>query len=152
MSNLKFVLFIVAAVILTSCGSKKKVLESVTTELKEISYALPGENTLIIESICDTLVGGEAIPVVQTISTPISETRVSIKDNKLIVVTKTDTIFKDRIEIKDKIVKETKEVPYTPKWIKTLLWILATATFVFIVFPKIPQALNTIAKKLIRGF
>ena len=152
MGNLKFVVFVVACVILTSCGSKKKVLESVTTELKEISYALPGENTLIIESICDTIVAGESIQVNQVISNPVSDTKVQLKNNRLIVTTKTDTVFKDKIVLKDKLVTETKEVPYTPKWIKTLIWILLTYTFLSIVFPGIPRAINVMARKLITGF
>ena len=152
MNKLKFVVFLAACLFAISCGSKKKVLESVTTELKEISYALPGENTLIIESICDTIVAGESIQVNQVISNPVSDTRVQIKDNRLIVTTKTDTVFKDRIELKEKLVTKTKQVPYTPKWVKTLVWVLLTYTFLSIVFPGIPRAIQVMARKLISGF
>ena len=149
MRNIIFYILILLAI---SCGSKKKVLESVTTELKEISYALPGENTLIIESICDAVVAGKSIQVNQVISNPVSDTKVQIKDNRLIVTTKTDTVFKDKIVLKDKLVTETKEVSYTPKWKNYLICILIGYFILSVFFPGIPRAIQEMARKLVSGF
>ena len=145
---MKRIVILMAGFLVISCGSKK----STSTYVKEkdsISYVLPTENTLVIKNLCDSI--RQPLDIVKTINTGVTKSRIQIQGNTLTIKTETDTIYKDRYIERIKTVKETKEVPYTPKFIKILLWILATAVFVFIAFPKLPKALNVIFGKLL-GF
>jgi hypothetical protein len=148
MSNLKFIVFIILAVLITSCGAKKKVYEKVI-ERDSISYVLPSDNSFVVSNLCDSI--KRPVQVLKTIENGISKSTLQIKGNTLTFRTVTDTIFKEKISYRDRVKLEEKEVPYTPKWIKFLLWFFIALSVVCIAFPKVAKAINVIAKKLI-GF
>ena len=148
MSNLKFVLFILVAVLVMSCGAKKKVYEKVITK-DSVSYVLPSDNTFVVSNLCDSI--KRPVQVLKTIENGISKSTLEIKGNTLTFRTVTDTIFKEKIKYQELVKKEEVEVPYTPKFIKILLWILTSCVIIFIAFPKVPAAIQVMAKRLI-GF
>lgn len=144
----KIIAIYVLAIFVMGCASKKKVYEKVTTK-DSVSYVLPSENKLVIEELCDTL--KIPVQVLKTISNGVSKTTVQVKDNKLTVETKTDTIFKEKISYRDRVKTEEIEVPYIPKWWKVLFWVVASYAVVGTFFPKVSKAVNVMVKKLI-GF
>jgi len=144
---MKKIFIIALVVLLSSCGAKKKTTYEKIVDRDSISYVLPSDNTFVVSNLCDTL--NRPLELLKTISTGVSESVVEIKGNTLTIKTVTDTIFKDRITYKERVKLETKEVPYTPKWVKTLLCLLASCVVVFVVFPNIPRAIKAFAKKLI---
>ena len=143
---MKKIVILMVGFLVMSCGSKK----SVSTYVKEkdsISYVLPSDNTFVVSNLCDTL--RSPLNVVKTISTGVSDTKLEIKGNVLTLSVKTDTIFKEVVKIREKVVKETKEVPYIPKWFKTLFWIVAALLLTVIVFPKVASAIKTMVLRLL---
>ena len=146
---MKKIFILVVVVLLSSCKAKKRTTYEKVVDRDSISYVLPSDNTFVVSNLCDTL--NRPLELLKTISTGVSESSVEIKGNTLTIKTVTDTIFKDRITYKERVKLETKEVPYTPKWVKTLVWLLASCVVVFIAFPTIPKAINVIVKKLIVG-
>ena len=144
----KVIILYVLAVVAMGCASKKKVYEKVTTK-DSVSYVLPSENKLVIEELCDTL--KIPVQVLKTIDSGASKTTVEVKNNRLTVTTKTDTIFKDRLVYRDRVKTEEIEVPYVPKWWKFLFWIVLSYAVVGTFFPKVSKAVNVMVKKLI-GF
>lgn len=148
MRNYKLITLYLLILIFSSCGSKKKVYEKVITK-DSISYVLPSENTLVVDNLCDSL--NRPVQVLKTMNNGVSKSVVQIKGNTLTVLTKTDTIFKEKISYRDRVKLEEKEVPYVPKWWKFLFWIVAALLVVCIAFPKIARAINVILRKII-GF
>jgi len=143
---MKRIVILMAGFLVISCGSKK----STSTYVKEkdsISYVLPTENILVIKNLCDSI--RQPLDIVKTINTGVTKSRIQIQGNTLTVVTETDTIYKDRYIERIKTVKETKEVPYTPKWIKTLIWLLLSYTIISIAFPIVPQTIKNFIKRLL---
>lgn len=141
-------LYLLILVVVGSCKVKKNS-ETYVSERNQISYALPSENTLVIENLCDSI--NRPLQTVKTISKGVSETKVEIRGNRLVVKTVYDTIFQEKIVEKIRTVKEVEEVPYTPKWRKTLEWALLTICFLVFAFPKIATIVNGMFKKAI-GF
>ena len=146
MSRLKIILFYVLCLFAISCGSKKK-LTTVDIEREKVSYVLPTDNKLSIETLCDSL--GRPVQVERVITNATGTTSITIKDNKLEVLTLTDTIFKDKYIYKDKLVT-SEVVRKQVDW--KFVFIALGVIVLFCIFPGIPRAINTIAIKLIRGF
>ena len=118
MKNVMFYLFLMLGMLLTSCAAKKNsTTEIVETSSDTLTYVLPSENRLVIESLCDSL--GNPIQFVKEIDTGVSDTKVEVKDNQLVVEVRTDTVYKDRIVYRDREVKVDKEVVRykIPAWV-----------------------------------
>ena len=132
--------------LLISCGTKKKIT-TVDIEREKITYVLPTDNRLYVEALCDSL--GNPVQIERVITNAAGTTSVKIKDNRLEVITKHDTIFKDKYVYKDKVVN-SEIVRSKTDW--RLILFFCLAILIFVIFPKIPRAIHTIAIKLIRGF
>lgn len=107
MNKIKIVLFYVIIVLIVGCRAKKNVSEkyvSIKNDSINRTIQLNTGNKLIIENICDSI-NFTGKDFTNTINTGLSKTKVSIKDNKLTVETKSDSIV-----YVDKIVKETEYV------------------------------------------
>lgn len=129
MRNVFFYLFILFGIFLSSCAAKKnESTKIVEVSSDTISYALPSENNFIITNLCDSL--NSPVEVIKTIDTGVSETSLEVKDNTLVLQVKTDTVFKDRIQFKDRLVEVDKEViKYKiPMWV----WLSYIGIFVVV--------------------
>ena len=113
--KLKYILF---ALLIVGCKSTKTVQETVTTE-KKISYALPGRTEISLKALCDTLNN----TMIKTVSGPV-ETKVITREGERILVTQYDTIFKEKIVYKDRVLKE-EVVRKQIHWGLTLGFLLA---------------------------
>lgn len=125
---MKPVLLTILVLTALSCASKRKVSTN-TVEIKRdsISYVLPSDILLEVSNLCDSL--DRPVDVLKTINTGASEASVQIKDNKLRVQVKTDTIFKEKIVYRDKLVEVDKEVV---KW-KIPMWVWYSYIGIFLV-------------------
>jgi len=139
-------IWILLLLLITSCTAKKN-LTTVDIERERISYVLPTDNRLYVEALCDSL--GNPVQIERVITDATGTTTLKIKDNKLEIITKHDTIFKDKYVYKDKLVK-SEIVRTKTDW--RLILFFCLAILIFVIFPKIPRAINTIVIKLIRGF
>lgn len=120
-------LFLMFGCFLVSCSAKKKVSSNtVVVNSDTLTYVLPSENRLEVSTLCDSL--NRPVEVLKTIDTGVSETTVQVKDNKLVVEVKTDTIFKDRIVYRDKLVEVDKEV--VKYKIPTWVWLSYAGIFI----------------------
>lgn len=135
---------LIILLIFSSCKTSKIKETSVEVEKKSISYALPTNNILEVDNICDTLKPSPTIS--QTLHTGSGEVKVNIKDNKLIIETKTDTILKEKIVYRDKIVtKEEKQTVF--KWAK-ITWFFLGLIILGAFFPIIFTVINGLLRKL----
>lgn len=146
MNKYKLIGLYLLMLIAMACGSKKK-LTTVDIQREKVSYVLPTDNKLSIETLCDSL--GNPVQVERVITNATGTTSITIKDNKLEVLTLSDTIFKDKYVYKDKIVT-SEVVRKQVDW--KFVFIALGFIVLFCIFPGIPRAINTIAIKLIRGF
>ena len=146
MNKYKLIGLYLLMLIAMACGSKKK-LTTVDIQREKVSYVLPTDNKLSIETLCDSL--GNPVQVERVITNATGTTSITIKDNKLEVVTLTDTIYKDKYVYKDKLVT-SEVVRKQVDW--KFVFIALGVIVLFCIFPGIPRAINTIAIKLIRGF
>ena len=146
MNKYKLIGLYLLMLIAMACGSKKK-LTTVDIQREKVSYVLPTDNKLSIETLCDSL--GNPVQVERVITNATGTTSITIKDNKLEVLTLSDTIFKDKYVYKDKLVT-SEVVRKQVDW--KFVFIALGVIVLFCIFPGIPRAINTIAIKLIRGF
>ena len=118
MRNIAFYLFILLGVFLSSCAAKKKVSTTIVERSSDtLSYVLPTENNFIVSTLCDSI--DRPLEFIKTIDTGVSETTLEVKDNKLVLQVKTDTVYKDRIVYKDKFVEVDRDVVRykIPAWV-----------------------------------
>jgi hypothetical protein len=106
---------------------------------------LATKSELIITNICDSL--GNAKEFMNVVDSGTNSTEISVKNNKLTVKAKGDSIiyvdrFKDRVVIDEKKV----EIPVTvwPKWL-FLGWIISA---ILLIFPNISRLINTAIRKI----
>jgi uncharacterized protein YlzI (FlbEa/FlbD family) len=151
MSRIKIILLYVLFLAAMSCGSKKKVSETHIEKVKDSTIRtlqLATTNKLVVENICDsvTFAGKD---FANTINNGLSSTKVSLKDNKLTIESKGDSVvsvdeFKDRIVYRDKIIERTKTV--WPKWL-LIGWAVA---LILLLFPNLAKIANTAVRKLLQ--
>lgn len=148
MSRIKIILLYVLFLAAMSCAPKKKVSETHIEKVKDSTVRtlqLATTNKLVVENICDSVV---ARNFSNTINNGLSKTKVSLKDNKLTIESKGDSVvyvdkFKDRLVYKDRVIEKTKTV--LPKWL-LLGW---AAALILLLFPNLAKIANTAVRKLI---
>jgi len=151
MERIKIILLYILFLAAMSCAPKKKVSETHIEKVKDSTnrtLQLATINKLVVENICDS-VNFTGKDFANTINNGLSSTKVSIKDNKLTIETKGDSVvnvdeFKDKQVYKDKIVERTKTV--WPKWL-LIGW---AAALILLLFPNLAKIANTAMRKLIQ--
>ena len=144
---------------LNSCKTKKEVLHTLSVSKVDSVYISrkiietpPILSSLIINEICDS-VTGKAKEFKQVFVVDKDTSTVEIKNNELIInfnllnkkIREKDSIVKIR-DSQIKELKETKVTKTATNW--KLILILISIPLVFIIFPKIPQTINSLVKKL----
>jgi uncharacterized protein YlzI (FlbEa/FlbD family) len=148
MSRIKIILLYILFLAAMSCGSKKKVSETHIEKVKDSTnrtLQLATTNKLVVENICDSV---SVRNFSNTINNGLSSTKVSLKDNKLTIESKGDSVvyvdkFKDKLVYRDKIIERTKTV--WPKWL-LIGW---AAALILLLFPNLAKIANTAVRKLI---
>ena len=145
MNKAKVVFFYLLIVFFCSCKAKKQ--STYVEKVKDSTVRniiLESKNTLQISTLCDSI--GNPKEFTQTIDSGNGKTTVTVKDNQLLVQSKTDSIvYVDRDVIKEVTNVETIIVYKTPK----LMWYILLLIPVFIFFPIIPKTINSFVRKLI---
>jgi len=118
MKNIFIYLFFGVCFFFFGCTAKKSVSEKIVEKSSDtLTYVLPSENNFVISNLCDTL--NRPLELIKTIDTGVSETSLEVKDNTLVLQVKTDTVFKDRIQYRDRVetVKEDVVRYKIPTWV-----------------------------------
>ena len=147
MNKTRIIILYIFFSLFVSCKAKKiyeKRVEIVKDSTNR-TLQLAAKNELIITNICDSL--GNAKEFTNVIESGKATTKVSIKENKLTVNTKSDSIvyvdrFKERVVIDEKIIEKTKTV--WPKWL-FLGWVISA---ILLIFPNISRLVNTAIRKI----
>ena len=126
MNKIKILIFYFAFFSFVGCKTKQK--NTYVEKVKDSTVRniiLESNNTLEISTLCDTL--GNAKEFSQEISNGVNTTKVSIKDNKLTIDVRNDSIvYVDKEVIKEVTNIQTITVYKVPKW---SWWYMIIVTF-----------------------
>lgn len=137
--------------LLSGCSSKKSVSEKVYIEKNDSinsTIRLNTNNELIISNLCDSTTG-KAKEFENVVDFGTGITKASIKDNRLTLESKTDSIvYRDVIKTEKVYVDRNEEtIRYRTDWkISIILVVVILAMFLF---PVIPRFVNMGTRKLL---
>jgi len=136
--------FLLLALLIISCKTTYDKESYSNIEREKITYVLPSESTLEVDNICDSI--ESPLKLTKTVNTGSSKVSLSIKDNKLRVEVKSDTVYKEKIVYKDKeVIKEKKVTKF--KWAK-ITWFFFGLIILGAFFPIIFQVINGLIRSL----
>ena len=122
-SNIKPLLYILLIILIYGCGSLKKNSETFISQQDSISYALPSENLIRLNNLCYTINFG---PVLSHSSGPVKVDVKTVGRGSVEILTKYDTIFKEKTKEVIKTVTKN-QVKYRTNW----KWILGALVIGF---------------------
>ena len=150
MNKTRIIILYIFFSLFVSCKTSKKVYEKRVEIVKDSTnrtLQLATKNELIITNICDSL--GNAKEFTNVVDSGTNSTEISVKNNKLTVKAKGDSIIyvdrfrhRHRVEIDEKIIEKTRTV--WPKWL-LLGWIIS---LIVLIFPNISRLVNTAIRKI----
>lgn len=137
--------------LLSGCSSKKSVSEKVYIERNDSinnTIRLNTNNELIISNLCDSITG-KAKEFENVVDFGTGSTKASVKDNRLVLESKTDSIvYRDVIRTEKVYVDRNEEtIRYRTDW--RIIIILGLVILAMFIFPVIPRFVNMGARKLL---
>lgn len=115
MKNIPLILYIVLIFLVLGCKAAKKNSETFISQRDSISYALPAENLIRLNNLCDTINFG---PVLSHTSGPVKVDVKTVGRGKIEILTKYDTIFKERTkEVIKTVTKDQVKYRLDFRWI-----------------------------------
>ena len=161
MNRFKVIGLYLMVIFIMGCAAKKNTYRNISTKVTdtlilktEVIKAPVLNSTLVVKELCDSITG-KPKPFQQTFVVGKDTVFINIVDNELLLnidILEKEILRRDSVlrTSSKEVIDVSKKVTVRYRWAR-ITWIFLSIIVVFIVFPKIPQSIRTLAEKLIVG-
>jgi len=161
MNRFKVIALYLLVIFIMGCAAKKNVYRNISTKVTdtlilktEVIKAPLLNSTLVIKELCDSITS-KPKPFQQTFVVGKDTVFVKVDNNQLtfkVEQLEKEILRRDSVKLTSskEVIDVTKKETIRYRWAR-ITWVFLSIIVVFIVFPKIPQAIRNVVEKLIMG-